>query len=202
MDGSEIHEATLTLYAIAKNGADYTIFAPDIEQHHVTDHLTGKETGEKRNVLVESARIARGNIRDMSEFSADRHDALVFPGGFGVAKNLSSYAIDGQKLTIVPSVGKAIQDMINMKKPIGALCIAPVLLAKTLSNVELTIGQDPDTIKDLEALGAIHRNTGHGQVIVDKTYKVVTTPCYMLDANIAQVGEGAENLVKAMLELM
>jgi len=200
-DGAEIHEATLTLYAIAKHNATYEIFAPNINQHHVINHITGEDMPEKRNVLVESARIARGKITDLAKFDASHFDALIFPGGFGVAKNLCSFAFDGANCKVNKDVEKAIRSMIEQKKPVGALCIAPVLLAKILGDVELTIGQDKGTAEAIKSMGATHKETTHGDVIVDKNYKVATTPCYMLDATIAQIGDGANNLVKAILEM-
>ena len=201
-DGAEIHEATLTLYAIAKKGATYEIFAPDIPQHHVINHITGEEMDETRNVLIESARIARGKITPLSEFSGKDFDALVFPGGFGAAKNLSSFAFDGAECKVNPDVEKAIKEMISLGKPIGALCISPVILAKILGDVELTIGQDTGTAEAIVAMGATHTLTSHGEVVVDHKYKVVTTPCYMLDATIDQIGEGAENVIDAVLKLI
>ena len=200
-DGAEIHEATMTLYAIAKNGGEYEIFAPDIKQHHVINHITGEEMDETRNVLIESARIARGNIKPLSVFSKEDFDAIVFPGGFGVAKNLCSFAFDNVDCTVNPEVERVIKEMAAAKKPIGALCISPVLIARVLGNITVTIGQDTGTAESIEKLGAIHKNTGHGEVVVDETNKIVTTPCYMLDANIAQIAEGADAVVKAILKL-
>ena len=199
-DGAEIHEATLTLLAIQKQGAEYTLFAPDIEQHHVINHLTGKEMNETRNVLVESARIARGQISNLNTFNARDFDALIFPGGFGVAKNLCTWAFDGPDCSVNADVEKAIKDMVSLKKPIGALCISPVLLAKVLGNVEITIGADKNDATAVEKTGAKHIITGHGEVIRDPNQAVFTTPCYMLDANIVQIAEGAENIVKAILK--
>lgn len=201
-DGAEIHEATLSLYSIAKNGCTYRIFAPDIEQHHVINHITGEEMNETRNVLVESARIARGAITPLSEFVAADFDGLLLPGGFGAAKNLSNWAFKGPDSTVNKEVTDAIICMAGMKKPIGALCISPVIIAKVLGDVELTIGQDEGTAQGVEAVGAKHVNTTHGEVIIDKKHKVVTTPCYMLDANIVQIADGADNVVKAMLDLI
>ncbi len=201
-DGSEIHEATLTLYSIVKNGATYEIFAPNIEQHHVVNHITGEEMPEKRNVLVESARIARGKINDLASFAASDFDALILPGGFGAAKNLSSFAFDGADCKVNLDVERAIKGMIDQNKPIGALCIAPVIIAKLLGNVELTIGQDKGTADAVKNMGATHVETTHGEVVTDKKYKLVTTPCYMLDANIAQIGDGADNIVKVVLDLI
>ena len=200
-DGAEIHEATLTLYAIAKKGAQYEIFAPDIPQHHVINHITGDEMPEQRNVLVEAARIARGNIKALSEFNAKDFDALLMPGGFGAAKNLSSFAFEGVECTVNPDVEKAVRQMVDAEKPIGALCIAPVILAKLLGDVELTIGQDEGTAQAVVGMGATHTNTNHGEVIVDDRYKVATTPCYMLDATIDQIGDGANNVVDVILEM-
>ena len=202
-DGTEIHEATLTLWAIHKNGADYQCYAPDINQHHVLDHRTGEEMAEQRNVLIESARIARGDILDLAEFNPDSVDALVIPGGFGAAKNLSSYAFDGSDCTVNPDVEKAIKAMAAANKPIGALCIAPVILAEVLGNrVNLTIGQDETTAANIQKMGAAHTATWQGEITVDRDKKVITTPCYMLDSRVDQIGQGADNLIKAVLELM
>lgn len=201
-DGAEIHEATLSLFAIVKNKASYEIFAPDINQYHVINHITGEEMKETRNVLVESARIARGKIKPLSAFNADDFDAIIFPGGFGAAKNLSSFAFDGVNCSINPDVEKAVKAMVNKKKPIGALCIAPVLIAKLLGDVELTIGQDKGTAEAVEKMGAKHKKAGHGEIIIDKKYRVITTPCYMLDANVVQIAEGADAVVKAILKML
>jgi len=201
-DGAEIHEATLTLYAIVKNGGSYEVFAPDIDQHHVINHLTGEAMNESRNVLVESARIARGNIKPLSEFKPEAFDALIFPGGFGAAKNLSTFAFDGTECSVNRDVKNAILGMRDAGKPIGALCISPVILARILGNIKLTIGQDADTARAVENMGATHIKTNHGEVVVDEGNKVVTTPCYMLDATIAQVGDGADNVVKTIMKLL
>jgi len=201
-DGAEIHESTLSLLAIAKNGGSYTIFAPDIEQHHVINHMTGEEMNESRNVLLESARIARGKIQDISEFSEKDFNGLLFPGGFGAAKNLSDWAFKNSSYDILPEVSQSIADMIKANKPIGALCISPVLLAKSAEGVKLTIGDDLDTANALSSIGVNHIQTTHGEVIIDEKNKIVTTPCYMLDASITQIYEGAENVVKAMIDLM
>lgn len=201
-DGAEIHESTLTMLSIMRHGAKYQVFAPDIEQHHVVNHLTGEEMNEKRNVLIESARIARGDIKELGQLDANQFDALIIPGGFGAAKNLSSFAKDGENLIVDPKVEKAVQAFLDQKKPIGAICISPVIIAKMLDDVELTIGSDPSVADALQKMGARHKQTTHGEVIKDDKYNVFTTPCYMLDANILQIEEGAENVVKAMLEAM
>lgn len=199
-DGAEIHEATLSMYAIAKQGASYDVFAPDTEQHHVINHLNGEEMNEKRNVLVEAARIARGNIKPLDKFDPADYDALLLPGGFGAAKNLSTFAFDGPDCKVQPDVEKAIKGMHDAGKPIAALCIAPVLLAKILGEVKITIGQDEGTADAVKSLGATHENTDHGEVLIDSKNKLFTTPCYMLDANIVQIGDGAENVVRAVLK--
>ena len=199
-DGAEIHEATLSMLAIKRNGASYELFAPDIPQHHVINHLTGEEMPETRNVLVESARIARGKIRPLHQLNVRDFDALLFPGGFGAAKNLSTWAFDGPACRIDSGIEKVIREMATLKKPIGALCISPVLLAKVLGNVELTIGNDEETAAAIAKTGANHISTTHGDVIRDTHRPVFTTPCYMLDADITQIADGAENIVKAMLK--
>ena len=201
-DGSEIHETTMTLYAIMKNGGSYKIFAPDMDQRDVINHITGEEMSEKRNVLIEAARIARGDIQNLKEFRADDFDGLIMPGGFGAAKNLSSFAFDGSDCAVNSEVENAIRAMADQNKPIGALCISPVIVAKIFGDLKLTIGQDADTAQAIEKMGATHRKTDHGEVGVDPNHKVVTSPCYMLDANILNIAEGADNAVQSMLELM
>ncbi len=201
-DGAEIHEATLTMLAIAQLGGSYEIFAPDIEQHHVINHLTGEEMNEKRNVMVEAARIARGNIEDLKNFDAAGFDALIMPGGFGVAKNLCDFAFKGTDCTINPDVEKAVRNAHSAGKPIGALCIAPVVIARLIGNAEVTIGQDEGTIAGIEKMGGRHVKTMHGEVVHDTKNNVFTTPCYMLDANISQIYDGAYATVKAMIESM
>lgn len=203
-DGAEIHEATLTMLAIKKLGADYQIFAPDIDQHHVINHYTGKEMKEKerRNVLVESARIARGDIKSLDEFNVNKFDALIFPGGFGAAKNLSSVAFKGAEAEVDEEVERAVKEMLAAKKPIGALCISPAVIAKIIGDVRVTIGQEEDTAKTIEAMGATHVTTDHGDVVIDDDKLVFTTPCYMLEADITQIWDGAFNIVEAMLKFM
>ena len=201
-DGAEIHEAVMTLYAIAKNGATYSIFAPDIAQHHVVNHITGKEMPEQRNVLIESARIARGKIQPLTGLDVRNFDAVIFPGGFGVAKNLCNFAFKGADCDVNPDVRKVIKEAVSLRKPIGALCISPVLLAAVLGEVEITIGNDGSSAQSVTKMGAKHIVTTHGDVVIDEKHKLFTTPCYMLDASIVQIADGAENIVKAMLEKM
>jgi enhancing lycopene biosynthesis protein 2 len=201
-DGAEIHEAVLTLLAIAQQGASYEIFAPDIDQYHVINHYTHKEVAEKRNVLAESARIARGKISPLSKFDARHFDAIIFPGGFGAAKNLSTVAFDGADAKVNSDVAVAVRSMHKAGKPVGALCIAPAVIAKILGHVEVTIGDDPGTIKAIEKMGGIHVKTTHGEVVVDKKNKIFTTPCYMLDATIIDIYTGATNIVREMLNIV
>ena len=199
-DGAEIHEATLTMLAIKEEGADYQCFAPDIPQYHVINHLTGEEMNESRNVLIESARIARGDIKPLSEYKAADFDALIFPGGFGAAKNLSTVAFDGPNATVNPEVEAAIKSTLSLHKPIGALCISPAVVAKVIEGVEVTIGNDPGTAEAIEKMGSKHVVTTHGQVVHDHKYNVFTTPCYMLDATILDIKEDAALVVKEMMK--
>jgi enhancing lycopene biosynthesis protein 2 len=199
-DGAEIHEATLTLLAIAQAGATYEIFAPDIDQHHVINHYTHKEMDEKRNVLAESARIARGKIKPLDRFWAVDFDAIIFPGGFGAAKNLSTVAFDGPDAKVNEDVENVVKAMHQAGKPIGALCIAPAVIARILGDVEVTIGNDPGTAGAIEKMGGRHIQSTHGEVVTDKKNKIFTTPCYMLDADIEQIYEGARNVVNEMLK--
>lgn len=201
-DGAEIHEATMTLYAIKKQGADYQIFAPNINQHHVINHLTGEEMPETRNVLVESARIARGNVKPLAELDMSKYDALILPGGFGVAKNLCTFAFDGVNCTVNPQVEKAVLDAHKAHKPIGALCISPVILARLIKDARLTIGSDEGTTQAVINMGAKHSPTSHGEVAVDEKNLLFTTPCYMLDASIVDIANGAIAVVNEMMKFL
>ncbi|MBN2480522.1 MAG: isoprenoid biosynthesis glyoxalase ElbB [Bacteroidales bacterium] len=201
-DGSEIHEAVMTLYAIVKNGGSYDIFAPDIRQHHVIDHFKHQESNEIRNVLAESARIARGKTKPLSQFDAGKYDGLIFPGGMGAVKNLSDFAFKKSNCSVNKDVEHAINEMVRMKKPIGACCIAPVIIARVLGNVKVTVGNDMSTAKALEEMGATHQITSFGQVAVDERLKIVTTSAYMLDADIAQIACGIENVITGMMQMM
>ncbi|MEJ2244601.1 MAG: isoprenoid biosynthesis glyoxalase ElbB [Acidobacteriota bacterium] len=204
-DGSEIHEATLTLYFLSKHGAEYICMAPKKDQFDVVNHVTEEATGETRNVLLESARIARGNIRDVSTVTADEMDAIIIPGGFGAAKNLCTFAKDGSECSADPGVSKLLLDLYAGQRPIGALCIAPALLAKIFGkshSVELTIGSDPGTASALERMGAKHTETAVDGIVVDAQNRIVTTPCYMLAQSIREVGEGVEKLVVEILNMV
>ena len=199
-DGAEIHEAVLTLLAIDRRGCASQCFAPDMPQRDVVNHLTGQQANESRNVLVESARIARGRIRNLTAFNPADFDALVIPGGFGAAKSLSSFAEDGPDCLVHPSVERAIKGMVAAGKPICALCIAPTILARVMGEVEVTIGSDAGTAAAIEQMGGRHRNAGHGQVVVDRARRVVTSPCYMLEGSISQIADGADAAIAALLE--
>jgi enhancing lycopene biosynthesis protein 2 len=169
---------------------------------HVINHLTGEESAaESRNVLIESARIARGDVLPLEKYNAADYDAIVFPGGFGAAKNLSTFAVDGTDCTVHEQVKAAIVATVEAQKPVGALCIAPVLLAQVLGDGVVTIGQDEGVAAAIEAFGATHLDADHEEVVLDPNLKLVTTPCYMLDAHIGQIAKGASAVVKEVLHL-
>jgi len=201
-DGSEIHEAVLTLLAIKKMSCDYQVFAPDIYQAEVINHYTGEPVDEERNVLLESARIARGKIFPLDRFKVDDYDALVFPGGYGVAKNLSDYAFKGSNCEVIEEIRDVVKNMHEKGKPIGGICISPVMLVSILKNIRVTIGNDENTAEDIRNMGGEHLKAGEGDVIVDKKNKIVTTPAYMLDSDIYNVYRGIEKMIMSMLELM
>ncbi len=202
-DGSEIHESVITMLALDRAGAETLLMAPNIDQMHVINHYTGQEMDEFRNVLVESARIARGNIKDMAEVSGGDLDALIIPGGFGVAKNLSDYAMSGAECSINPDVYRLISEMIILKKPIGAICIAPTMMAKILAeqnqSATMTIGKDETTAKDIETMGSTHKECLVEEIVIDKENNIVTTPAYMDAKNISEAAEGIEKLVKQII---
>jgi enhancing lycopene biosynthesis protein 2 len=204
LDGAEIQEATLTLLYLDRRGAKVTAMAPDVKQMHVVDHVKGEPAGaESRNVLAEAARITRGVIVDVKTVKAGDLDALILPGGFGVAKNLCTFATEGVKLEVNPDVERLVRDMAAAGKPLGFVCIAPVIAAKVLGarKVKLTIGNDPATAAVVNALGAIHVESPVDQIVVDEKNKVVSTPAYMLGPSIAPVAAGIERLVGAVLEM-
>ena len=205
-DGSEIHEAVSILVALDRRGATTICIAPSIPQALVSNHLTGKPAaGAHRNVLEESARIARGKIRDLASVSADDLDALIFPGGFGAARNLSDYATKGAGGSVQKDVARLIHQMHAAKKPIGLACIAPVLAAKVLgaegAQPKLTIGADPHTAAAITEMGGQHHNVGPTDVFVDEDNRLVSTPCYMNDVGPWIVFQGAEKLVEEVLRL-
>ncbi len=203
-DGSEIHEAVLTLLAIDRAGAAAVCCAPDIRQAHVVNHLTGEESkGESRNVLTESARIARGKVRDVAGVQARELDGLIFPGGFGAVKNLCDYAFHGPDCSINPDVARLAKEVHATGKPIGLICIAPVLAAKLFGgeNPQLTIGTDKNTARDIEKCGASHVACPVTEFVVDKQHKLVSTPAYMLAQSIKDAAEGIEKLVRTVVEM-
>ncbi|MGD8395353.1 MAG: isoprenoid biosynthesis glyoxalase ElbB [Candidatus Eiseniibacteriota bacterium] len=204
-DGSEIHEAVLTMLALDRAGAEMVMMAPSKPQSDVVDHVSGQPTGEQRNVLTESARIARGAIRDVKAVAADELDAIIMPGGFGAAKNLSNFASAGADCEVDPDVAKLLTGMHAARKPIAALCIAPAVLARVFGerlHPEITIGTDASTAKALEALGAHHRDAGTTDIVIDRDNRMVTTPCYMLAGRISEVADGARKAVDALLEMI
>ena len=203
-DGSEIHEAVFTLLAIDRNGAEAVCMAPDSELSEV-NHLTGQETGAKRNILVESARIARGKIRNIAEVTATELDAIIFPGGFGAAKNLCNFASKGAEASINPQVASLLRDMAASRKPIGAICIAPALIAATLGkeySPKVTIGNDSGTASAIRQTGSEHIDCPVTEFVVDTEHKIVSTPAYMLAQNISDAATGIEKTVKAVLDLI
>ncbi len=202
-DGSEIHEAVITMLELDKAGADMLLMAPNIDQLHVINHATGEEMDDSRNVLVESARISRGDIEDIAVVTSENVDALIFPGGFGVAKNLSDYAMAGVECSVNPDVLRLSREVHNEGKPIGAICIAPAIMATILSGeTELTVGFDEQTASDIDAMGAKHVLCPVDETVVDKEKKVVSTPAYMEAQSIKEAALGIEKLVAEILNMI
>lgn len=200
-DGSEIHEATLTLLHLSRAGATYQCFAPDLPQAVVTNHAGGPIEHTPRNMLAEAARIARGQIADIATLRATDYDALILPGGFGAAMNLCTFGTDGPQCLVNPDLARAITEFHRAKKPIGAICIAPAIVAKVLGahHVRLTIGTDADTAAALTTMGAVHELHAVDDICVDDRNRVVSTPAYMLAHTIAETNAGIEKLVRAVL---
>ncbi len=206
-DGSEIHETVLILLALDRHGADAVCLAPDAPQADVINHHRGeKADGDSRNILVESARIARGKIRDIATVKAAELDAVILPGGYGAVKNLSDFASRGPECRVHPEVARLIRDMHQARKPIGAVCIAPAVIAAVLGRdgipVELTIGTDMATARNLEAMGVRHIKCPVREVIVDEERRVVSSPAYMLAGRISEVADGVDKTVACLMDLV
>ncbi|WP_419655762.1 Elb: predicted enhancing lycopene biosynthesis protein [Desulfosarcina variabilis str. Montpellier] len=202
-DGAEIHEAVLTLLYLDQQGAEVVCMAPDINQAHVINHLTQEEMDPPRNVLVEAARIARGEIKDLADITADQIDALILPGGFGAAKNLSEFAFKGPESSVNSQVKQLLEAMVLAGKPIGALCIAPATVGMALKDMKplMTVGKEEGVIGALAAIGVKHQLCAVDEIAVDEAHKIVTTPAYMLGPGIKDVGAGIEKLVKKVLSM-
>jgi enhancing lycopene biosynthesis protein 2 len=203
-DGSEIHEAVFALLAVDQAGCEAVCMAPNVD-FAVTDHLAMQETGEKRNILVESARIARGNIRDIKDVKAADLDAIIFPGGFGAAKNLCDFAVKGAAASVNSEVARLLKEMAAAGKPIGAICIAPVLIAAVLGKeyaTTLTIGNDSGTAAEIAKTGAKHQECTVSDFVVDTKNKLVSTPAYMLANRISEAYEGIDKCVKEVIKLI
>ena len=202
MDGSEIHESVLTLLALSEQGAEAVCMAPDAEQAHVINHLTQEEMKEKRNVLVESARIARGKIKNLKSVKAEELDGLIFPGGYGAAKNLCTFAFEGERCKVHPEVARLAQAVHRAGKPIGAICISPALMAKIFqgASMKLTIGTDASTAEAIRKMGQRHVECSVKEICVDEKNRLITTPAYMLARNIAEAHEGIRKLVAQVLQ--
>lgn len=205
-DGAEIHETVITMLALDRSGAEMVLMAPNIDQMHVVNHYTGQEMDEFRNVLVESARIARGDIKDMAEVTGNDIDALIIPGGFGVAKNLCDYAMAGPECSINPDVYRLVSEVHLLQKPIGAICIAPAMMAKILGeqdeSAEMTIGSDATTANDIQSMGSTHVSCPVEEMVIDKEKKIVTTPAYMEAQSIKEAAAGIEKLVAQILSMV
>ncbi|EGQ9111455.1 isoprenoid biosynthesis glyoxalase ElbB [Vibrio alginolyticus] len=201
-DGSEIHEAVLALYAIEKAGATWHCFAPNIDQLHVINHLTGDEMDETRNVLIESARIARGNIGDVAKLNVDEYDALLLPGGFGAAKNLTDFAVSGAECSINTHVAQACRAFANAKKPAGYLCISPVIIPMIYEQgVKGTVGNDEAVSIAFNQMGGEHTTCPVEDIVFDEKHLVLSTPAYMLAENISQAASGIEKLVSKLIKI-
>ncbi len=203
-DGAEIHEAVLTMLYLDQQGADILCMAPDVNQAHVVNHITQQEMGETRNVLIEAARIARGEIQNLAAVTADQIDALILPGGFGAAKNLSEFAFKGPGGNVNDQVKRILVEMIDAGKVIGALCIAPATVGMALKEKEpkMTVGKEEGVIGALASIGVKHELCTVNDITVDEANKIVTTPAYMLGPGIKDVATGIEKLVKQVISMI
>ena len=201
-DGAEIHESVITLLRLDQRGAHAQCFAPNVAQMHVINHLTGEQMPESRNVLVESARIARGEVKDIREANVEDFDALIVPGGFGAAKNLSDFAVKGAECTVQPDVLALAEAFAEASKPVGLMCISPAMAAKIYGpGVICTIGNDADTATVVNKMGATHQECDVSDIVEDKARKLVSTPAYMLAQSISEEASGINKMVDRVLEL-
>ena len=201
-DGAEIHESVITLLRLDQRGAKVQCFAPDIAQLHVINHLTGEPMPETRNVLVESARIARGEIKDIREARVEDFDALIIPGGFGAAKNLSSFATEGAACSVQADVLNLAEAFAEAGKPIGLMCISPAIAAKIYGpGVICTIGTDADTAAAVSKMGGTHQECEVSEIVEDKARTLVSTPAYMLAHSLSEAASGINKMVDRVLEL-
>ncbi|KMJ44228.1 isoprenoid biosynthesis protein [Xenorhabdus khoisanae] len=202
-DGSEIHESVLTMLSLSRLGAEVSFFSPDEVQHHVINHLNGEEKKESRHVMEESARITRGNMQPLSQVDINELDALIIPGGFGAAKNLCNFAFKGSDCEINKELLSIIQGMHQQGKPMGFMCISPVMVPKILGKpIKVTIGNDPETAAQIEKMGGIHVECPVDGIVVDFENKIVTTPAYMLAESLSQAEKGIDKLVRKILEMI
>lgn len=204
LDGAEIQESVITMLALDKAGVTYQCMAPDIEQMHVVNHFTGEVSeDEQRNVLVEAARIARTNIVDIALAKPNDYDAVIFPGGYGAAKNLSNFAVKGAASSVQEDVLQFARAFAASGKPMGYVCIAPAMIPHIYgADAKLTIGSDADTAAAITEMGGVHVECSVQEIIVDEERKLVSTPAYMLDMKISQVAEGIEKLVNKVLGMI
>jgi enhancing lycopene biosynthesis protein 2 len=202
-DGSEIYETVLTMLSLENHSAVFQCFAPDIEQLHVINHLTGEVVeGERRNVLVEAARLARGEIKNLDQAKVDDFDAVIVPGGFGAAKNLSDFAVKGADMTVLPQVLDFLQGMHKASKPVGLICIAPTMAAAIFGDgIKCTVGNDPDVSAAITAMGGAHQGCTVEETCIDEVHKLVTTPAYMLAGSIAEAAKGINRCVREVLNM-
>ena len=201
-DGAEIHESVLTLLHLDRHNAEVTIAAPDVPQMHVMNHQIGEEASEQRNVQTEAARIARGPVIDLADVSGDAFDAVIFPGGFGAAKNLCNFATKGAACEVNPDVERVLTEAHNAGKPIGLICISPAIGAKVFKGATVTIGTDESTANALEQMGAKHEPHKTEEICVDESNRLVTTPAYMTAARITEADEGIGKLVERVLAMV
>ena len=205
-DGAEIHESVITLLALDRAGAEVTTMAPDMNQFHVINHLNNEEIDTSRNILIESARIARGNIVDVATVTGNELDALIFPGGTGMAKNIFDYAMSGSNCTIISDVQRLVVEILEADKPLGAICIAPVMVAKVMEYLgrsgKVTGGCNAEIIDDIQMMGVTAEQATAVDIVIDEKNKVVSTPAYVEAKSIKEAAVGIEKLVNKVLEMI
>lgn len=206
MDGAEIYESTLTMLSLDRRGIEYQCLAPDIQQMHVVNHRTGEVSTESRNVLSEAARIARGKIEPLSDSWIERLEGFILPGGFGAAKNYCDFAVNGEECSINPILESFLRKVVTAKKPLGVICISPVVLARALKGTNmsprLTVGGNSAASRAVDNFGSVHTNCAVTDCIVDKSYNIVSTPAFMYNARISEVEQGIDKMIEEFSRLL
>lgn len=209
-DGAEITESVSLMIAFDQAHFHVQAFAPNRSFHHVIDHAADQIVeSENRNMLVESARIARGNVLPLQELAEDDYDVICFAGGFGVAKNFCNFASEGKNAVLENDVKDILFRFIRAHKIVSALCISPILLALAakelqLKDAKITLGDGSSEAAEIvQTWGITHEPKKVHEASIDKVNRFVTAPAYMdAQASPKDIFASATSLVKGVESLL